>query len=56
MYGIWNKYRKQFQFGICEPSKKKAIAKLFNKIGNDARRWTFVIKKLPKEVENADSD
>ena len=47
MYGIWNKYKKQFQFGIRESSKKKAMAKLFDKIVNDARRWTFVIKKLP---------
>jgi len=53
MYGIWNKYRKQFQFGICEPSKKRAITKLFNKIGNDARRWTFIVKKIPeKEMQN----
>ena len=45
-YGVWNTRRKQFQFGICETSKKKAREKLFSKINNDARRWCFEIKEL----------
>ena len=48
MYGIWNRMKKEFQFGICEPSKRKAWKKLFNKIGNDARKYRFEIKKIPQ--------
>ena len=47
MYGIWNNRRKQFQFGISEPSKKRAWKKLFNKIGNDARKYRFEVRKSP---------
>ena len=45
-YGIWNTYKKEFQFGIDEPSKSKALKKLFSKIGNDARKWRFVVKEI----------
>ena len=45
-YGIWNMKRKEFQFGICELSKRKARNKLFNKIGNDAYKTRFVIKEM----------
>ena len=31
-YGVWNTKKKEFQFGICEPSKTKARKKLFEKI------------------------
>lgn len=48
-YGIYNTKKKEFQFGICEPSKKKARDKLFKKIGNDARKWRFEIREI-KEV------
>lgn len=47
-FGIWNTVTKEFQFGICETSPRKAINKLFNKIGKDAYKWRFEIKKLPK--------
>lgn len=40
-YGIWNNIRKQFQFDICEDTPKLAEARLFQKIGNDARKWRF---------------
>ena len=33
-YGIYNRCAKKFQFGIKEPSKRKAIKRLFDKIGN----------------------
>lgn len=46
MYGIYNIVKKEFQFGICEDSKNKAYKKLFDKIGNDARKYRFVIKPL----------
>lgn len=45
-YGIWNSVKKEFQFGIKEPSKKKARQKLFDKIGNDARKWRFEVKEI----------
>lgn len=46
MYGIYNAKRKEFQFGICEPSKNKARKKLFDKIGKDAYKWRFEVRKL----------
>lgn len=46
-YGIWNNMKKEFQFGICEPSKKKATKRLFEKIGKDAYKWRFEVRKLP---------
>lgn len=48
MYGIWNNIKKEFQFGIQEPTKQKAQRKLFHKIGNDAYKWRFDIKKIPE--------
>lgn len=46
LYGVYNKQKKEFQFGIKEPSKKKARQKLFDKIGNDARKWRFEIREI----------
>lgn len=46
IYGIYNTVTKEFQFGIKEPSKRKAWKKLFEKIGNDARKWRFVVKEI----------
>lgn len=48
MYGIWNRMRKEFQFGICEPSKKKATKKLLEKIGKDAYKYRFEVKKISR--------
>jgi hypothetical protein len=49
MYGIYNTMAHKFQFGIKEPSKTKAMKKLFETIGKDAYRWRFEAKKLPVE-------
>lgn len=49
-YGIWNSRAKQFQFGIDEPSKKKAEKALFDKIQKDAYKWRFSVRELPKEL------
>lgn len=49
LYGIWNSIAKEFQFGICEPTKKKAI-QLFNKIGRDAYKWRFEVRKLDNKM------
>lgn len=45
-YGIYNTMKKEFQFGIKEPSKRKAMQRLFNKIGNDARKWRFEVREI----------
>jgi len=49
-YGIWNLYAKEFQFGICEPSKKKAWKRLWNKIGYDSYKWRFSIRVIPPNM------
>ena len=48
MFGVYNMRKKEFQFGIAELSKKKARQKLFDKIGKDAYKWRFEIKKIPE--------
>lgn len=45
-FGIWNSMKKKYQFGIDEPTPRKAEKKLFQKIGNDARKWRFEIKEI----------
>ena len=49
-WGIWNSQRKEFQFGICEDSPYLAEARLMYMIGDDARKWRFEAKELPKEL------
>lgn len=46
-YGIWNSMSKKFQFGICEDTPMLAQARLFQKIGDDARKWRFETKEIP---------
>lgn len=49
-YMIWNDLQKEYQFpSICETTEKGANTLLFKKIGNDARKWRFEIKKVKKE-------
>ena len=48
-YGIWNGKSKCFQFGICEDTPMLADARLAQKIGDDARKWRFEARPLPKE-------
>ena len=40
-FGIWNKAAKKFQFGICEDTPMLAMARLYQKIGMDARKKVF---------------
>lgn len=49
-WGIWNSQRKEFQFGICEDSPYLAEARLMYLIGDDARKWRFEAKELPKDL------
>ena len=48
MYGIWNAIKKEFQFGIKAETKGKARKKLFEKIGKDAYKWRFEVRRLPE--------
>lgn len=52
MYGIYSTWSHKFCFGIKEPSKIKARKKLFEKIGKDAYRWRFEVRKLPRNIHN----
>lgn len=51
-YGIYNTKSKCFQFGICEDTPMLAEARLFQMIGDDARKWRFEAKALPREFED----
>lgn len=56
-WGIWNCQKKCFQFDIREDTPMLAVARLYQKIGDDARKWCFEPRQLPKlpEVENAET-
>lgn len=55
-YGVWNNVTKTFQFGISEPTVKEAQRKLVERLGKDAYKFRFKIKRitvLKGEVVNA---
>lgn len=54
-WGIWNAKEKCFQFNICKDTPMLAEARLFQKIGDDARKWKFEIKMLPKEKHRGEA-
>ena len=45
-WGIWHKVQKEFQFGICEDTPMLAEARLFQKIGEDAKKSRFEVKEI----------
>ena len=49
-YGIWNGMKKCFQFNICEDTPMLARARLYQKIGDDANKYRFEERPLPKHV------
>ena len=55
-YGIWNTAKKCWQFGICEDTPMLAEARLFQRIGDDARKWRFEVRVLPAEMRKAKPD
>lgn len=55
-YGIWNAQRKCWQFGICEDTPMLAVARLFQKIGEDARKWRFEPRPLPKNMRRSENE
>lgn len=50
-YGIWNSVAKCFQFGICEDTPMLAVARLYQKLGDDAKKWRFEPRMLPEPVK-----
>lgn len=55
-YGIWNTVRKCWQFGICEDTPMLAVARLFQRIGEDARKWRFEPRPLPKNMRRSENE
>ena len=49
-FGIYNCNAKSFQFGICEDTPMLAEARLYQKIGDDARKWKFEPRVLPDKL------
>lgn len=50
-WGIWNCQKKCFQFDIREDTPMLAVARLYQKIGDDAKKWRFEPRQLPKAPE-----
>lgn len=48
-WGVWNSVAKCFQFGISEDTPMLAEARLYQKLGYDAKKWRFEVRRLPKE-------
>lgn len=46
-WGIWNRKRCVFQFGICEDSPGRARARLRELIGDDAFKYRFEVRPIP---------
>lgn len=53
-YGIYNTAAKCFQFGISEDTPMLAQARLFQMIGDDARKWRFEPRALPPDGKTVD--
>ncbi|MEK4632466.1 hypothetical protein ACTOTM_06790 [Bacillus subtilis] len=49
LYGVYSTRSRKFCFGIEEPSKTKARKELFNRIGTDAYKWRFEIRKITRK-------
>lgn len=47
-YGIYNGVLKQFQFDVCEDTPMLAMARLYQKIGADAKDKRFEPRMLPE--------
>ena len=47
-YGIYNASAKCFQFGVSEDTPMLAEARLYQKIGDDAKKHKFEPRELPK--------
>ena len=45
-WGIWDARKRSFVFGICEDTPMLAEARLFQKIGDDAKKWRYEVKRM----------
>ena len=45
-FGIWNRQKRMFQFDIAEDTPMLAEARLFQLIGDDARKPKFEAKRI----------
>lgn len=54
-YGIYNTVAKKFQFGICEDTPMLAEARLFQLLGEDAKKWRFEARMLPYKSKDGDT-
>ena len=50
-WGIWNVGRGCFQFDISEDTPALAVARLYQKIGDDAKKWRFEPRMIPHVKE-----
>ena len=50
-YGVYNVNKKCYQFDISEDTPMLAQARLYQKIGDDARKWRFVVRAIPTQTE-----
>lgn len=50
-WGIYNTERKIYQFDICEDTPMLAMARLYQKIGDDAKKWRFEPRRLKGETK-----
>ena len=46
VYGVYSCVSKKFVFGIAEPTKRKAWSRLYEKIGKDAYKWRWQVRKV----------
>lgn len=44
------------KYGICEDTPMLAVARLFQKIGEDARKWRFEPRPLPKNMRRSENE
>lgn len=49
-YGIYNANKQCYQFDIAEDTPMLAQARLYQKIGDDARKWRFEIRAIPNQI------
>ena len=45
-YGIYNRQKKELQFGICDDTQMLAEARIFQKIGEDAKKLKFQVREV----------
>lgn len=49
-YGIWNAAKNCWQFNICEDTPMLAKARLYQKIGAEAKQGVFEPRRLPQKA------